>query len=357
MADRQAYPPPIRCSATAKRTGERCERWAVPGRLQCKLHGAYAGRAGRAVAEERAGATLTLAQMMANNPGRPVWEVIRDTIRAVDLLFQAAQNEVAAGHVSADSLDRMASLARQAHAMAASAVAAKALEMEAQAADRWGDVMVDRLIVLVEDWLGLPSGSNAVMAAISATLGALDLNAGRVRPPAPDGPPLMDQVGHALATVLAARLGLSPAALAAWHRIVVQEVAEGRPAPALPGGPVAALPAAPVVDAEPSTLQSAGSSVVPGHEPEAAQSVLATLAEAELVDEEPEIVDAEILDDEPGPEIVDAEVQPPRIFDQERRIYVRNPRYVRRTGGTGDTTALGYRGAEPTMPTSYREFR
>lgn len=334
MADRQAYPPPVKCSSRAKRTGERCERWSVPGRLQCKLHGAYAGQAGKAAAEERAGATVTIATMLANNPGRPVWEVIRDTIRAVDLLFQAAQNDVAAGQVSADSLDRMASLARQAYTMAASAVAARALDLATQIPDRWGDLVVSRLVVLLDDWLGLPSGSHAITAAISATLGELDL--GDPSPtPRPDGPSLMDQVGHAQAAALAPRLGLPPAALAVWLGRVLDAVADGRPAPALPGGPVAALPPAPepgpapVLDAEPPTLQSAGSGVDPA--------------------QEPEIVNAEILDDEPDPER-----QPRRIFDAERRVYVRNPAYQPPARGT----SLGYQpGGPPTMPTSYREFR
>ncbi len=54
MADRirRAFPPPTRCGARKRSDGEPCRRWAVPGAARCRLHGAYAGRGGRARAEE-----------------------------------------------------------------------------------------------------------------------------------------------------------------------------------------------------------------------------------------------------------------------------------------------------------------
>lgn len=54
MADRirRENPPPIRCGARARSTGEPCKRWAIPGATRCKLHGGLAGRGGRARAEE-----------------------------------------------------------------------------------------------------------------------------------------------------------------------------------------------------------------------------------------------------------------------------------------------------------------
>jgi hypothetical protein len=315
---RRQNPPPVRCSATARRTGERCERWAVPGRLHCKLHGAHAGRAGKAAAMERAGATLTLAEMMASNPGRPVWEVILDSIRTVDVLAQAAAQDVAAGKVTtAEGIERVAGLARSAHAMAASAVATKALDMAANAAERWSDVMADRLIVLVADWLGLPVAGHAVTAAIRATLGEMDLSGGQVRPSAPDGPPLMDQVGHALAAALAPRLGLAAGDLAAWFSRVMDAVADGRPVPDLPGAPIAALPAAP--EPEPAAEP----------EPLAAEAADLTLhGQADEQEAEPEVVDAELVEPEPEP--------------------TRGRRRV--------TTTLGYRPAAPTLPSSYVTF-
>ncbi|WP_409074611.1 hypothetical protein [Micromonospora chalcea] len=332
MADRQAYPPPVKCSAKAKRTGQRCERWAIPGRLQCKLHGGLGGpHGGRLAAEEQAGAVLTLAQMMANSPRRPIWEVILDAIDTVDVLAANAKAEVAAGRITKpEEIERVAALGRLAHAMGASAVATKAVDMANQTAERWGDVVSECLYVLLTDWLGVPVGRN-VSEAITATL-RLDLNDPRPAP-RPDGPPLLALVAQAQAAALAPRLGLAAGDLTAWFSRVVDAVADGRPVPDLPGTPVAALPAAPVAPRpEPAP---------PAAEPE----VLTLHGQAQGQAEEPEVVDAELIEPEP-------ERQPSRIFDEERRIYVRNPKYVRRASGSSGVTTLGYRGGQPTMPTS-----
>ncbi|GAB3081199.1 hypothetical protein [Micromonospora schwarzwaldensis] len=359
---RRQNPPPVKCEAKSKRTGKTCQRWAVPGRLHCPNHGAYAGPAGRAVAEERAGAVITLAEMMANSPRRPIWEVILDAIDTVDVLAANAKAEVAAGRITKpEDIERVAALGRAAHAMGASAVATKALDMANQAADRWGDVVADRLIVLVSDWLGLPVAGHAVTAAITATL---RFNPSDPSPiPRPDGPPLLALVSQAQAAALAPRLGLSAGDLAAWFSRVVDAVADGRPVPDLPGAPIAALPAAPTPEPPSHDSKVAGSGdeeaepqASDSAPPVAAQTVLAALAEAarsltlhgqaQAPAEEPEIVDAELVD-EPEPEH-----QPSRIFDEGRRIYVRNPKYVRRASGSSGVTTLGYRGGEPTMPTS-----
>lgn len=55
MADniRRAYPPPAKCGANAKHSGEPCRRWAIPGSARCRHHGGYAGPHGRPAAEER----------------------------------------------------------------------------------------------------------------------------------------------------------------------------------------------------------------------------------------------------------------------------------------------------------------
>lgn len=54
MAPRKPIPAPVKCRATAKHTGQRCQRWAVPGSALCKHHGAFGGpRGGRAAAEDQ----------------------------------------------------------------------------------------------------------------------------------------------------------------------------------------------------------------------------------------------------------------------------------------------------------------
>ncbi|MFI7071872.1 hypothetical protein [Micromonospora sediminicola] len=358
---RRRNPPPVKCSGTAKHTGKACQHYAMPGATTCKHHGGLGGRAGKAVAEERAAGTITLAEMMANNPGRPVWEVILDSIRTVDVLAQAAAQDVAQGRVTtAEGIERVAGLARSAHAMAASAVATKALDMATQVPRQWEAVASDRVAVLLLEWIGLPSGP-AVIEAIKAALGDMDLNDSRPAP-RPDGPPFLALVTQAQAAELAPRLGLAAGDLTTWFSRVAQAVADGRPVPGLPGAPVAALPVAPAPEPPGHDSKVAGSGdeepepqVSEPAPPVAAQTVLAALAEAarpltlhsQAQAEEPEVVDAELIEPEP-----EAERQPSRIFDPVRRIYVRNPKYVRRASGSSGVTTLGHRGDQPTMPTS-----
>lgn len=318
---RRRNPPPLRCSAKSKRTGEPCKRWALPGRVRCNLHGAYAGpHQGRPVAEERAAGTVTLATLMANSPTRPVWETILDSIRTVDVLAAHAAQEVAAGRVtSPEGIERVANLARSAHAMAASAVATKALDMATQSAEKWADLVSDRLFMLLTDHLGLSMAPDGHAAqAVTATLSDLDLSNPTALPPTPNGPPLLEKVGHALAVALSDRLGLPVADLAGWFASLVQAVDAGHPVPDLPA---AALPAAPEPEPEPAPPVAA--SVLA-----AALARLAKRAEGEC-EAEPEVLDGELVDDEPPP----APTRPRRI-----------------------TTTLGIGPAPVVIPSSYQTF-
>jgi hypothetical protein len=311
---RRQIPPKVRCNGTA-RSGERCRRYARPGRTVCVMHGAYSGPAGRPAMEERADAEVTLATLLASSPGRPVWEVILEALANVDALARLARARVVAGESSQDAMDRLADMSRLAHTMGASAVATKALDMAAQIPVQWGDLVADRVAVLLIDWLGVPIG-RAVGEAVTVTLGAVETSSPSPAP-RPDGPPLLALVGHAQAAELAPRLGLQVAELTSWLARVVEAVADGRPVPGLPGAPVAALPAAPVAP-------------LPEPAPPAAEPAVLTLHsqagdEAEEA-EEAEVVDAELVEPEPEP--------------RPRRI----------------TTQLGSRRAVPILPTSYRTF-
>ncbi len=364
MANRQAHPPPVKCSGTAKSTGERCQRWAVPGLTRCKLHKAYAGRHGRAAAEERAAGTLTLAQMMANNPGRPVWEVILDSIRTVDVLAQAARDDVAAGRVTdPEGIERVASLARAAHAMASSAVATKALDMAVQSAEKWTDQASVRLAALLSDWIGLEIAAHGLVSAgLSATLGS-PTSPGAL--PRPDGPPLLERVGRAVASALSPRLGIAPEAVAGWFAALVRAVDTGQPAPNLPASAVAALPPAPErradllaaldePDPEPAgagalTVERQTEPDPPGHPgPPGRPEPEVVVLEGELVETEPE--------PEPEPTEPEPEPEPRMIWDPERRIRRRNPNYRPPTSnGRRITTTLGWSRPDDWIG-SYRDF-
>ena len=351
MAERQAHPPPVKCSGTAKSTGERCQRWAVPGLALCKLHRAYAGRNGRPAAEERAAGTLTLAQMMASNPGRPVWEVILDSIRTVDVLAQAARDEVAAGRVAdPEGIERVASLARLAHSMAASAVATKALDMAAQSAEKWAELVSVRLAALLSNWIGLEIPAHGLVSAgLSATLGGLDLSAPPGAPPSPDGPPLLERIGRAVASALAPRLGIAPEAVAGWFTALVRAVDTDRPAPDLPVPAVAALPPAPERRADPMAALDE-----PDPEPAPAEALTVERQADPPGHPDPSGPEPEVLERE----LVDTEPEPRMIWDPERKIRRRNPNYrAPASNGRRITTSLGYGGSRPDDRIgSYRNF-
>ncbi|MDW3850596.1 hypothetical protein NMK34_28685 [Micromonospora sp. BRA006-A] len=365
---RKQNPPKARCTATAQTSGEPCRRYATPGRTVCVMHGAYAGPAGRAVMEERTEAEVTVATLLAASGDRPVWEIILEAVENVDALARAARARVIAGDSSRDAMDRLAEMSRLAHAMAASAVATKALDMANRTARQWEDMMSDRVGALLLDWIGIPSGQ-AVTEAIKVALGGVDLNDPSPAP-RPDGPPILALVSQAQAAALAPRLGLAAGDLTAWLGRVADAVADGRPVPDLPGAPIAALPPAPVPEpesappaAEPAPARDQVAEDIahlearptPKRQAEAARlrqtHDRGLTLHSQAPAEEPEVVDAELIEPEP-----EAERQPSRIFDPVRRIYVRNPKYVRRASGSSGVTALGYRGGQPTMPTSRLSF-
>lgn len=62
---RRQWPPPVRCGAMARHTGQPCKRWAVPGSDKCTNHGAYAGPNGRAHTEDLHKARRTEALVTA----------------------------------------------------------------------------------------------------------------------------------------------------------------------------------------------------------------------------------------------------------------------------------------------------
>lgn len=355
---RRQNPPPVKCQARAKRTGEPCRRWAIPGRVRCKHHGGYAGpHEGRSAVEEQVAGALTLAQMMASHPGRPVWEVVLDSIRTVDILAQAARDEVAAGRVAdPEGIERVASLARLAHSMAASAVATKALDIAAQSAEKWADLVSVRLAALLSDWIGLEIPAHGLVSAgLSATLGGLDLSTPPGAPPSPDGPPLLERVGRAVASALAPRLGIAPEAVAGWFTALVRAVDTDRPAPDLPVPAVAALPPAPERRADPMAALDE-----PDPDPSGRPAPVEALTVECQADPsghpdpsgpEPEVLEGELVDTEPEPE-------PRMIWDPERKIRRRNPNYrAPASNGRRITTSLGYGGSRPDDRIgSYRTF-
>ena len=245
MAPRKPIPPPIKCRGTARHTGERCKRWAIPGSTVCKHHGGYAGRGGRARAEEL------------------------HTVRRLEAVVTQAASEV------------MLEMGYPAEIVEAAGGVAPTGPGQGHRSDLEGGRQTQR-----ED----SAATRTALGRLAASL----IEAFPAAPPTIDGQavPERDQVAEDI------------------------ERLEARPTPKR--------------QAEAARLQQTHARGLTRH--------------GQV--EEPEVVDAELAD-EPEPER-----QPSRIFDPVRRIYVRNPNYVRRASSSSGVTTLGYRGGEPTVPTT-----
>ncbi len=106
---------PVKCTATVRRTGKPCGRWAAVGAVVCSSHGGAAPQVQRA-AETR----LTLAQLMAS--GRDPRAALLDALGTADGFFRLGKLRLLAGEkLSAEEttehlahLQRLAQLAKTA---------------------------------------------------------------------------------------------------------------------------------------------------------------------------------------------------------------------------------------------------
>lgn len=114
---------PTRCTATAKRTGEQCQAWAIRGAKVCRVHGGMA-RQVRAKAAER----LLLAERMAAAPRRHPAEVLLDALAAADLLMRDALE--AGAPMSAEELPRVVDAIERAQRFARSTLDLKLAERQ-----------------------------------------------------------------------------------------------------------------------------------------------------------------------------------------------------------------------------------
>jgi hypothetical protein len=145
--------PPVKCSATAKRTGEPCRQFAVVGGTVCYHHGAN-GHVMNA-AERR----VTLAQLRERDPRNPM-EIVLDMTHKLDVITEAYQDELLANveDISDEQVDRLIQLSSTTHHLASTAINTKAHEKIALAFDRHVDVlgqMVNTAIDAALDKVGL----------------------------------------------------------------------------------------------------------------------------------------------------------------------------------------------------------
>ena len=162
--------PSMRCTATAKGTGDRCSKWAVVGTTVCHTHGVTGATMRKA--DER----LTMAQLFDRDPRHP-WQVVLDMTHKLDVITQEFQADVLAGeNVTADQLDGLIELARTTHHLATTAISTKAAENVAMAFTQHLDMqgrMVATAIAAGLDKLGLtdPWRAYALEVAHWALLG------------------------------------------------------------------------------------------------------------------------------------------------------------------------------------------
>lgn len=112
----------MRCTATAKGTGERCRNFAVVGMTVCTMHGLTGN--GFRKAEER----VTLAQLLEGDRRHP-WEVVLDATHTMDAIVRDFRAEVVAGEtITVDQLDRLINVNQIRHHLATTAISTKAHE-------------------------------------------------------------------------------------------------------------------------------------------------------------------------------------------------------------------------------------
>jgi hypothetical protein len=112
----------MRCTATAKGTGERCRNFAVVGMTVCTMHGLTGN--GFRKAEER----VTLAQLLEGDRRHP-WEVVLDATYTMDAIVRDFRAEVVAGEtITVDQLDRLINVNQIRHHLATTAISTKAHE-------------------------------------------------------------------------------------------------------------------------------------------------------------------------------------------------------------------------------------
>jgi hypothetical protein len=141
--------PPMKCTATSRRTGEQCEQWAAVGGTTCYHHGSAATRA-----MKNAEVRVTLAQLMKDDP-RPVGTVLLDALHSADALLQDARTKVTVGgDVTANDMSRFIEALERAAKLAKTVidagVAVKMVEARERDLDAEGQIVVDALLAVLD---------------------------------------------------------------------------------------------------------------------------------------------------------------------------------------------------------------
>ena len=180
--------PPLRCTATALRTGQQCARFAVVGSLVCWAHGG-AARQVREKAEARttaataaAGARRVGLSGRLSEEARMPWSVLLDGVRVVDAVACDLVDQVqAAGeHATPEMVDRMVSTVRTANAMSEASIRLGLVRIAGRLARHQLNASTAVVIGTIEAFLehvggsGEPEAKLWLIRAGQASLAALD---------------------------------------------------------------------------------------------------------------------------------------------------------------------------------------
>ncbi|GAA5119253.1 hypothetical protein GCM10025762_36890 [Haloechinothrix salitolerans] len=113
----------MKCTATSRRSGKQCRRWATPGTTVCPNHGSKAPGTVR-----KANERLTLAELMQGDRRHP-WEVVLDHTHTIDVIAREARLGLTEGEeITPEQLDRIVETAKVAHHLAKTAIDTRAHE-------------------------------------------------------------------------------------------------------------------------------------------------------------------------------------------------------------------------------------
>jgi hypothetical protein len=126
------HPLTSQCTATSKRSGERCKRLVIGGKV-CRIHGGAAPQ----VAEKRRD-RIDLAEALADSPRRSPWEVLADVLHSADVIAQSARKQVTSGEVTPETLFALTDAIERAGRWAKTALDAGVDERRIQVAEDQG---------------------------------------------------------------------------------------------------------------------------------------------------------------------------------------------------------------------------
>lgn len=160
--------PAVKCSATAKRSGHRCRRWAIAGATVCQVHGGAAPQVQRKAAER-----VALAEALARGDRRPAWQILLDATHTADVLMRQARVEIEHGQtVTPELLDQLVGSTERAARLAKVVLDAKVDQQRVRVAEEQGQMLALVITAVLGDF-GLNTAETRVREVVARRIGEL----------------------------------------------------------------------------------------------------------------------------------------------------------------------------------------